>query len=103
MSAVITHRAGDMEDYTPDKISQLVAELDAYLDDEHPDVSVSHASGWTLSAFSSGLVVWENLDEDTTPRHLRDVTRDHLATLMTLCGEGQLDRLERLPWHNGYG
>jgi hypothetical protein len=45
MSAIITHRAGDMEDYAPAKISHLIAELDAYVDDEHPDVAVSHASG----------------------------------------------------------
>ncbi|WBB89963.1 hypothetical protein [Verrucosispora sp. WMMC514] len=103
MSAVITHRAGAMEDYTPGKVPELVAELDAYVDDEHPDVSVSHDSGWTLSAFPSGLVVWENLEDDDTPRHLRDVTRAQLAELMTHCGEGHLDQLERLPWREGYG
>jgi hypothetical protein len=39
---------------------RLFAEL-ANSDGEHTDVSVLHESGWTLSAFAGGLVVWEDL------------------------------------------
>jgi hypothetical protein len=101
MTAFITHRPGNSEDYAPDKIPELLAELDAYDDDEHPDVWVSYR-GWTLSAFSSGLVIWEN-DVDEAPRHLRDVSRDRLAELMHLCATGQFDELESLPWREAYG
>jgi hypothetical protein len=103
MSAVIAHRPGDMEDYAPEKIPQLVAELDAYADGEHPDISVSHANGWTLSAFPSGLVVWESVEDDTEPRHLRNVSREQLVDLLLLCGQGEHDQLKGLPWHKGYG
>ncbi|MEU8002063.1 hypothetical protein AB0B66_12940 [Catellatospora sp. NPDC049111] len=101
MSASITHRYGHSEDYSPDKIPELIAELDAYVDDEHPDVWVS-CGGWTLSAFPSGLVIWED-DVDEAPRHLRGVSRSRLAVLMELCATGRFHELERLPWMEGYG
>jgi hypothetical protein len=36
-------------------------------DVEHPDVAVSPESGWTLSAFSGGWLVWENVERDEAP------------------------------------
>jgi hypothetical protein len=102
MAAVIAHRTGEMEEYSPDRVAGLVAELDAYVDDEHPDVSVSHESGWTVSAFASGLVVWENVEDDDSPQHMRGVSRQRVAELLTLCGEGRLTELEQLLWREGY-
>ncbi|MEU7876076.1 hypothetical protein [Dactylosporangium sp. NPDC049140] len=109
MPATMTHRNGGMDDYAAHLLPALVAELDAYEDDEHPDIAVSHESGWTLSAFPSGLLVWENVDADdedersaAAPRHLRDVPRERLSELLALCGDGRLDELERLPWRVGY-
>lgn len=101
MSASITYRYGHSEEYSPDKIPGLIAELDAYVDDEHPDVWVSYR-GWTLSAFPSGLVIWED-DVDEAPRHIRGVSRERLAGLIELCATGQFLQLERLPWREGYG
>jgi hypothetical protein len=101
----ITHRMGEKEEYGARKVPALVAELDAYEDDEHPDVSVSDSYGWTLSAFPSGLVVWENIEDadETGPRHLRGVTREQLAALFTAFGEGGTDEVERLAWLPGQG
>lgn len=64
MGFSITHRMGDMEgDPVGDWLEPLLAELDL-MDDEHPDVAVAHESGWGLSAFPSGLVVWGNVERD---------------------------------------
>jgi hypothetical protein len=59
--------------------------------EEHPDIAVSHESGWTLSAFPSGLLVRENVEADeddvneaAAPRHLRDVPRARLPELLAL-------------------
>jgi hypothetical protein len=89
VSATVTHRDGSMDDYAAHLLPTLVAELDAYEDDEHPDIAVSHESGWTLSAFPSGLLVWENVyadDEDDSspaaPRHLRGAA----GTLVEVAG-----------------
>ena len=51
----------ELDDEAPDRI---FAELDEPLDDEHPNVSIEHESGWGLSAFQSGLLVWENVEDD---------------------------------------
>lgn len=49
----ITHRSGAMErDPDPTAIEALVKELDRN-DAEHPDIAVSHESGWTISAYPS--------------------------------------------------
>lgn len=48
-----------MEQDPPDEaVRVLLDELDT-ADAEHPDVAVSHESGWTLSAFRGGRLVWE--------------------------------------------
>ena len=53
MAFTITHVSGAMESDPPvEAVRDLVEEL-AGADVEHPDVAVSHESGWTLSAFWS--------------------------------------------------
>jgi hypothetical protein len=48
------------------RLRELLQSLD--IDDkEHPDVALTHESGWCLSAFPSGLLVWEN-DETNSGR-----------------------------------
>ncbi|MCC7542521.1 MAG: hypothetical protein IT379_40265 [Deltaproteobacteria bacterium] len=104
MGFVLRHRWGGTErDPALAKIDDLLAELDKP-DDDHPDVSLTHESGWCLAAFPSGLVVYENLDdEDARPRHMRAVSRDRVAALMRALAGGDLERLEAEPWYDGYG
>ncbi|GAA3045567.1 hypothetical protein GCM10017562_03630 [Streptomyces roseofulvus] len=71
----------------------------AQADDEHPDVSLTHESGWCLSAFRGGLLVWENPDEDAVaPGEMRDVTRDETLRLFGLPAAGDLAAAEASPW-----
>ena len=102
MAGHVTHVQGDSEPATLEVLPALVRELDE-ADVEHPDVSVSHESEWTLSAFASGLLVWENVEEDDEPRHMRDVPRAvvlrHFETLV----RGDLEAVHALPWSPGYG
>ena len=105
MSFRIRHRFGDMEADPPlDRLAALISELDALEDDEHPDVAVGHESGWTLSAFPSGLVVWENVEEDDDPpaRHMDGVTRERLLELFHMIATGDLETVERQQWLPGY-
>ena len=48
---------------SPDEaaMSALLGSL-AAPDPEHPDVSLSHESGWCASVFGSGLVILENVE-----------------------------------------
>ncbi|MFI8320597.1 hypothetical protein [Streptomyces sp. NPDC085529] len=71
----------------------------AQADDEHPDVSLTHGSGWCLSVFRGGLLVWENPDEDAVaPGEMRDVTRDETLRLFGLLAAGDLAAVEASPW-----
>ncbi len=57
----ILHVSGAMESDPPvEAVRDLVEEL-ARADVEHPDVAVSRESGWTLSAFVGGRLVWQSV------------------------------------------
>ncbi|MER5204701.1 hypothetical protein [Streptomyces sp. NPDC002825] len=71
----------------------------ARADDEHPDVSLTHESGWCLSAFGDGLLVWENPDEESlAPGELRDVGREEVLRLFGLLAVGDIASVEALSW-----
>jgi hypothetical protein len=93
-----------MESSDESGIAELIAELDGPLDDEHPDISVLDGdSGWLLSAFQSGKMVWENVENDAgKPRHMVNVSRTEMARVMTLIATGNVDEVEALDWQAGY-
>ena len=98
MAFSITHRNGAVEADPPfEAIDALLDELDG-IDDEHPDVSVSHDSGWDISAFASGRLIFENIEDlDQRPRQIvvdRRVARDLLLVLAA----GDLRSLEAEAW-----
>lgn len=102
MAYTITHLDGTMEQQAPlDTFAALLAELD-HADGEHTDVAISHESGWTLSAFADGRLVWENVEGDEEPGHLEDVPRDEAVRLGTLVATGDLDQVAARPWRAGY-
>jgi hypothetical protein len=83
-------------------LNALIAELDGATDAEHPDVAVSHESGWTLNAFASGLVVWENVEGDGPSRHRPSLTRDEVRQLLELLARGDVQAVESFGWQAGY-
>lgn len=71
----------------------------AHADDEHPDVSLSHEAGWCLSAFSSGLLIWENTEDDVmAPGEMREVAREEILQLFGLLAAGDIASIEALAW-----
>jgi len=92
-----------MEPFSADLIDDLIGELDQAGDSEHPDVAVSADDGWTLSAFPSGLVVWENVESPGhEPRHAHDVARPDLRRLLLAVGTSDLGQVENFDWLPGY-
>ncbi|MGW4820100.1 hypothetical protein ACWEP4_14085 [Streptomyces sp. NPDC004227] len=68
-------------------------------DDEHPDVSLSHESGWSLSAFAGGLLLWENTEDDSVvPGQMHAVSREEVLRLFELLAAGGIAAIETLPW-----
>ena len=80
--AHLTNRQGaSIADVNPAAIDAALGELGGPEDDEHPDVAISDEHGWTLSAFPSGLLIWENVEGEGQPVHLRDVPRSQMRRL----------------------
>lgn len=91
MSFVTTDRNGAMESDPPSsRLDELVSELDGPRDDEHPDVSVAHESGWSLSAFPTGMLIWENVKEDGIERRVSGLSRDDVWELFGAVSRGEV-------------
>jgi hypothetical protein len=102
VSFTITHITGEMEANPPlQSIPRLLDEL-AFADANHPDVAVSHASGWTISAFTSGLLIWENVEDDVQPRSMPHVSRADTERLLRALASGWIDEVNSEAWQPGY-
>jgi hypothetical protein len=95
---------GDEPDPSVERLRTLLQDLDTQIEDiEHPDVSLTHETEWCLSAFPSGLLVWENLEAgDINPRHMKAVPRDKVLALWLTLAEGDVAAVEAQPWLPGY-
>jgi|SRR5438477_8231654 len=86
----------------PQNIDALLNQLDA-ADQEHTDVAVRTADGWTISAYRSGNVVYGNVEaRPPASRHIKGLPREEIGRLMRLLAAGDLAALEREPWEPGY-
>jgi hypothetical protein len=89
---------GAVDEPGPETMRQVLDGL-AHADAEHPDVSLSHESGWSLSAFHGGLLVWENTEDDSVvPGELHDVPREETLRLFGLLAAGDIAPVDALPW-----
>ena len=84
------------------RMAEVLSELDA-IDSEHPDVSLTHESEWCLSAFPSGLVIWENVEDASDPRHMQNVSRQKMLDLWVKLSSGQIETINKESWLPGYG
>ena len=91
--------SGSERNPSVERLRALLQELDIRVEDiEHPDVSLTHETEWCLSAFSSGLLIWENLEaEDETAKHMRGVPREKVLALWLKLTEGVFRRGIRTP------
>jgi hypothetical protein len=72
------------------RLRQLLQSIDI-TDDEHTDVSLKHETEWCLSAFPSGRLVWENVeDEEDNPRHMVQISRERVLDLWLKLARGDL-------------
>jgi hypothetical protein len=101
--AHIAHLFGEMEPATIDALPALIAELDN-ADGEHTDVSIEDDSGWGLSAYASGLVIWENVDDDGgTPQQMAGVSRQEMVEMFTQIANGDIEAVAARPWVPRHG
>jgi hypothetical protein len=103
MSLILMDLMGDhSRSDDPRDIDALLTQLDV-ADKEHTDVAVRTPDGWTISAYRSGNVVFENIEaRSSVPRHIKRLPRSEISRLMRLLAAGDLAALEREPWEPGY-
>jgi hypothetical protein len=56
-----------------------------------------------VSAFGSGLVIFENVETREGPWHMSELTRHQVLELWKLLDTGDIDSLKKYPWKSGYG
>lgn len=99
----MTHRWGaQTRDFPLDLLDKFYDEL-LKEDDEHPDLSLQHESSWVLSAFPSGLVVYENVEGEGAPQHMKNQTKEDVVRLWRCLAAGEFDVLNGENWLDGYG
>jgi hypothetical protein len=103
MAFHVTDRMGRMHrDPDIDVMDATLAELSAPDDGEHDDVCLTHESGWCLTAFSSGVLIWEHLDVGS-PRHLTGVDAPAVRRLWLSLARGDIETVDAEAWMPGYG
>ncbi|MEU8887744.1 hypothetical protein [Streptomyces sp. NPDC048442] len=83
----------------PDTVRGLVQEALASTDTENPDVSLTHESGWSLTAYAGGLLLWENVeDEEAAPGSQDQVSQEEVLRLFALLAAGEVGQIAALDW-----
>jgi hypothetical protein len=80
---------------------EILTEIDVE-DIEHPGVSLTHGSEWSLGAYPGGLLTWEYVAADDEPRHMNGVSREGVLELWAKLAEGRIAEVESEPWLPGY-
>jgi hypothetical protein len=88
-----------MDDGALEDLPGLLDEL-ADADDEHPDISVQHESGLSLSVFGGWRLVLEDLETGTDPAWLSTEDRGAVLAVMEQVARG--DAGAGLTWEPGY-
>jgi hypothetical protein len=103
MSYHVQFRWGGSEADAPvERMRVALSELDTE-DIEHPDTWLTHESGWTLTVFSTGLVIWENVEEDEPARHQKGISRERALELWMKLARGDVEGIEKEHWSAGNG
>ncbi len=84
------------------RMEQLIAQLEMpdFEEADHPDISLVHdTSGWVLTLYPSGIVTYENLDDDDDqPRFMTGILKAKALQLWKSLARGDIDALNQLPW-----
>ena len=98
---VSTRWGGDERDVSTERMREILSELDT-VDLEHPSVSLTHETEWSLGVFSDGLVIWENVEGNGDPCHMNHVSRDQVLDLWMKLSDGKITEVAAEPWLTGY-
>ncbi|MGW7386710.1 hypothetical protein [Streptomyces sp. NPDC054794] len=88
-----------VDEPSEERIREIVSELQTKADDEHPDVSLEHESGWGLSVYRDRTLLWENVeDSDVRPRKTTPGSWDDVIDALLTLSRGDISAVDRLDW-----
>lgn len=100
----VHHAYGEMESSPPlSRVEDLLTELRTVADDEHPDVGVTHESGWSLGVGRSLQLTWEDVEGDGGVFHHPPVSWDEALRSMRAVAQGDLEAVNSFEWQPGNG
>ncbi|MCX5203289.1 hypothetical protein OG897_17785 [Streptomyces sp. NBC_00237] len=85
----------------PDAATLRTLVVDGLADPEavNPEVSLTHESGWSLTAYAGGLLLWENVeDEEAGAATLDEVEGEEVVRLFGLLAEGEVAKVAGVGW-----
>jgi hypothetical protein len=92
----------DRTDTSPEALDRLLDDLLLNSDEEHASVSVTFDGIWNLELYR-GRVVFQDIEERGSERHLMGVDRRERLAIATALIAGNLDSVSSRPWVPGYG
>lgn len=105
MSAEVYHYSTNhygVSEWRPDRqrLHELLLELDDADDAEHPDLSVTHSSGWVLTYTQTRNLLIEHLDrpDPRGPLILRKVSHEQALLIFMRLAASNLDGVLREDW-----
>lgn len=70
-----------------------------HADEENPDVSLQHESGWSLSIFSDKTLLWENVeDSSVSPREARMNDWETVMSVLMMLSRGDIGGVSEIDW-----
>ncbi|MFF0741775.1 hypothetical protein ACFYVL_15365 [Streptomyces sp. NPDC004111] len=94
-----------VDEPSAETIRTLVVDGLAEPEAANPEVSLTHESGWSLTAFAGGLMLWENVEEaeegadgGSHALTLDDVAAEEAARLFALLAAGEVEKIAGLGW-----
>jgi len=92
-----------MESGRLSRLPTLLDQLEEDEDIEHPDVAVTHESGWSVSLFRSRLIVFGNVESTSQDEVHLYASRAEQLIASTAVAAGRHDLIADWPWLPGNG
>ena len=86
---------------TPKQRRALLGTLTS--DDAEACVSLTHNGQWSITAYHSGLVCFENTGAGEGPWHMTGIPTTQILELWQLLTEGNIQELRKQSWQDGNG
>jgi hypothetical protein len=95
MSCFARNRWGHSIRYPDEAVMRELLTSVSADDPEHPDVSLNQEDGWALSYMPSHTIIFENVETNEGPWHMKNISIERALDLWKLLAQGDLAELKK--------